>query len=348
VSIKSLHFIGSITFAAAILYGQSEPPTTGAVYWAASPPDCSSLNESAVTITSSTGATLGYSCYVTGTFVWLAAGGPWSSQIRVGAPASNPIGVDYTFFEPTVGNSLSLDTNFGGTSATTTGNDVNFVLNANEPSVVNLLGQGGGGPSYTNIETGSVYGIFYCPDATTCSNVQPQLLYSAIPTNPWSLSVPIVWDDQTSTQWSAVGIDDGTYNRVSLVIYNESTAAATYNIDVYDVNGNLAGSVPTPSIAGFQAQSSGSPGEAGTYGVVLRTLFPSIPAGYYKILVDGGTVDSAVSMLQFTGPGASSLQVAYDTAPGASAMQANSRKASVRRGARPALTKALVITKRPK
>ena len=131
---KSLHLIGLIALAAASLYGQ---PTNGPVYWSTSSSlDCSSLSESPVTITDSTGKTLGYSCYVSGTFVWLAAGGGWSTSIRVAAPASAPVGVDYTFYD-TNGNNLSMDTtgSFAGSS-----NDVNFALAANQPAEIDLLG----------------------------------------------------------------------------------------------------------------------------------------------------------------------------------------------------------------
>ena len=42
--------------------------------------------------------TLGYSCYVSGTFVWLAAGGMWGTTIRVSAPRSRrDIDADYTY-----------------------------------------------------------------------------------------------------------------------------------------------------------------------------------------------------------------------------------------------------------
>lgn len=76
-----------------------------------------------------------------------------------------------------------------------------------------------------------MYATFYCPDATTCSNVLPQLIYSALPTYPWSLSVPIAWDDELSYQWSAVVDFDGGSN-IGLVVYNESSAPAQYTVDV--------------------------------------------------------------------------------------------------------------------
>ena len=186
--IKSFYFLGLMALASATLHSQ---PTTGAVYWSTNPQlDCSSLGEtSPVAITNSSGNTIGYSCYVSGTFVWLAAGGGWGTSIRVAAPASGAIGVDYSFYDPS-GNNLNLDTTFGSGSSHTSSNDVNFALYVNQPAEVDLLGATSNAPNYSSTATGTVYAVFYCPDATTCGNVLPQLLYSALPTIPWSLSVP--------------------------------------------------------------------------------------------------------------------------------------------------------------
>src|ERR1035438_4265182 len=94
---KSLHLLGLIALAAAALHGQ---PTNGPAYWSTTVPDCSSLNETAVSIKNSSGAVIGYSCYVSGTFTWLAAGGGWTSAVRAGAPASAPLG-DSALLSPT-------------------------------------------------------------------------------------------------------------------------------------------------------------------------------------------------------------------------------------------------------
>src|SRR5579863_6008104 len=136
---KSLYLIGLMVLAAMAVYGQ---PTNGPVYWSTVAPDCSSLNngESPVTITNPAGTTLGYSCWVSGTFLWFAAGGQdnnpakWATAIRVAAPESAPIGVDYTFYD-TAGTALSLDTSG---SQNGSGNDVNFALSANQPSEIDL------------------------------------------------------------------------------------------------------------------------------------------------------------------------------------------------------------------
>src|SRR5215467_6715004 len=91
VKTKLLYGLGLILLSVVSGYGQ---PTNGAVYWSTTQPDCSSLGESsAVPITNSSGATIGYSCYISGTFVWFAAGGIWGTTVRVSAPASAPIGV---------------------------------------------------------------------------------------------------------------------------------------------------------------------------------------------------------------------------------------------------------------
>jgi hypothetical protein len=263
-----------------------------------------------VAIQNSSGATIGYSCYVSGTCVWLAAGGPWSSSIRVAAPASAPIGVDYTFYD-TNGNNLNLDTTMGS------GNEVDFALSANQPAEIDMLG--GAGTNHSATSTGSVYAEFYCPDAATCGNVVPQLLYSALPTTPWALSVPISWDTALWTQWSAEGIDDGSTHRVSLVVFNENEAAASYTVQVYDSTGSLAGTGTTPSIPAY-----------GTYGALLSQVISTpLPPGLFKILVNGGSENySAVEVLQFNGPSATALQVSWDSAPGASS---NPNAAAVRK-----------------
>ena len=321
--IKSLRLIGLIAVAAAAVHGQS---TNQPVYWSATQPDCSKLHESPVMIaTSATGGVVGYSCYVIGTFVWLAAGGMWSSAIRVAAPASAAIGVEYTFYD-TNGRSLSLDTT-GSLKAST--NDVGFALYPNQPTEIDLLGATSDAPGYPTTATGSVTAAFFCPDAVTCSNVLPQLIYSALPTYPWSLSVPIAWDDLLSAHWSAEGIEDGHTRRVSLVIYNADQTATSYTIRVYDSTGTLAGTGTTPSIPGAPTLPDGSIGQGGTQGALLSDLISKpLPPDIYKIFVDGGTSLCAVEMLQVHGLAATTLQVAYDTAPAAtSALQ----RSSVRR-----------------
>ncbi|MGA2770867.1 MAG: hypothetical protein ABSG26_08630 [Bryobacteraceae bacterium] len=325
---KSFHLLGLIALAAATLHSQ---PANGAVYWSTVPPDCTSLaGESPVAIANSSGKTVGYSCYVSGTFVWLAAGGGWSSAIRVAAPASAAIGVDYTFYDAS-GHNLNLDTTIGSGSSTTSGNDVNFALSPNQPAEIGLLGATSDAPRYGSTATGSVYAVFYCPDATTCGNVVPQLLYSALPATPWALSVPISWDTELWTQWSAEGIDDGGPHRVSLVIYNEDINATSYTVRVYDSTGSLAGTGTTPLIPPLQPLGNGSFGEGGTYGALLSDVISTrLPAGVFKVLVDGGSKYSAVEALQFNGLSATALQVGYDSAPGSGSRAASVERMNIR------------------
>jgi hypothetical protein len=320
---KTLHLLGWMAVAAATLNSQ---PVNGPAYWSAVAPDCSSLaGESPVAIANSSGKTIGYSCYVSGTFVWLAAGGGWSSSIRVAAPASAAIGVDYSFYDAS-GNNLKLDTTLGS------GNDVNFALSPNQPAEAGLLGATSDAPKYASTATGSVYAVFYCPDAATCANVVPQLLYSALPATPWALSVPISWDTELWTQWSAEGIDDGSAQRVSLVIYNEDMTATSYTVRVYDSKGTLAGTGTTPPIPALQSLVNGSLGEGGTYGALLSDVIATrLPPGVFKVLVDGGSKYSAVEVLQFNGQSATALQVAYDSAPSSPARAASAERMNVRR-----------------
>ena len=275
--------------------------------------------------------TIGYSCYVSGTFVWLAAGGEWGTSIRVAAPGSAAVGVDYTFYD-TNGNNLRLDTTFGDDSPRASGNEVSFALYANQPAEVVLLGATNNAPQYISTSTGSVYAVIYCPDATTCGNVLPQLLYSALPTMPWSLSVPISWDTELWTQWSAEGIDDGSTHRVSLAIYNEDITATNYIVRVYDSTGALAGIGTTPSIPPLQLLNNGSLGEGGTFGALLSDVISTrLPSGVFKVVVDGGSKYSAVEVLQLNGPSATALQVAYDSATGSSSTATSVRRQSLKR-----------------
>jgi hypothetical protein len=339
VRMKSLQLIGLVALAAATLRGQS---TNQPIYWSTEPPDCSSLdNETPITITDpSLQATLGYSCWVIGTFVWLAAGGPWGTAIRVAAPASGAIAVTYSFYDAT-GAEQSLNTTG---SYTASSNNVAFSMLANQPSELDLLGAtSDASTNYRSTATGSVSAAFLCPDANTCGEVPPQLLYSALPDYPWSLSVPIAWAGSEWTQWSAVGYDDGTpLHRVSLVIANADTVSTTYNVSVYNSAGTLVGTATTPTIPSGENLGGGAYGPGGTSGVLLSDLVPGLAPDLYKILVDGGPKYSLVEMLQINGPSATTLEVAYDSAPAAGGSARSARRQSVRRLRVPSTPKAVV------
>ena len=340
MQINKLQLFGMMALAATTLHSQSaalpgsQPPTT-AVYYSTVKPDCTSLaGESPVAITS--GATvLGYSCYVSGTYVWAAAGAGWVTSLSVAAPASGAIGVDYSFYD-TNGNSLEMDVTPYSSSATTSGLGMRFALSANQSSDINLQGATSTAPKHSSPSNGSVYAVFYCPDAKTCANVDPQMFYVALPPTPLVMSAPIAWDTALWTQWSAQGIDDGDSNRISLAIYNEDTTAASYTINVYDSQGVLAGTGTTPSIPPLQSlgtDKSGNQllGEGGTFAAPLSDLISTpLPSGMFKISIDGGSNYSAVELLQISGPSITALQVGYDSAPGLSASPMSVRRMTVR------------------
>jgi hypothetical protein len=312
---KTLGFFGLIALAAATLHGQ--PPTTGAQWWSTTPIDCSSVDNVAAgtsyTITLPGGGT-GYYCYVSGTFVWLAAGGGYTTSLRVAGPASlappTTVAVEYFFYD-TNGNDLSLDTTSSCSSSPASGNTVSCFLKPNQPAEVDLIGATSNAPGYSAITDGSVFADFYCPDEATCLSVQPQLIYSAPPNI--SLSVPLAFDGSQWTQWSVEGIDDGGAHRVSLVIYNQGSVPTIYTVRVYDGTGARVGIGTTPPIPGYNSVT----GEAGTYGALLSNIIPtSLPSGVFKILVDGGSNNSSVMALQVNGRAIGTMQVAYDSAPG--------------------------------
>jgi hypothetical protein len=324
---KSFHLCGLMALAASGLYGA--PPTTGPQYWSTDPNlNCSSAHALIIEVSLASGG-LGFSCLVSGTFPWLAAGGAWSTSIRVAAPASGAIGVNYGFWQD--GQRFSMDTTSGNGAVPTSSNLVSFALNANQPSEIRLLGATSSAPQYATTQTGFVYAVFLCPDAATCATLVPQLVYSFAPTKPWSLSVPISWDSAFSSfqppgmlpGWSASGISDATHV-ISLAICNQSRAAATFTVRVFDANGSLVGQATTPSIAA-----------AGTRGFLLTDLIRTpLPTGILKVTVDGGSNLSSVAFFQFDGDSATSLQVAPELAlvpasMNALALQENAGRARV-------------------
>jgi hypothetical protein len=260
------------------------PPTTGARYWSTDPNlDCSAFHSLIIEVPLASGGQ-GYSCVVSGTFPWMAAGGAWSTSIRAAAPASGGIGIDYFFWQD--GARISMDSTSGEGAVPMSGDLVGFALNANQPSEIRLLGATNSAPQYGTTQTGFVYALFFCPDAATCATVLPQLLFSFEPIKPWSLSVPISWDYVYSsfqpkgilTRWPAAGILDAAH-QISFAICNQSIVATTFNVQVFDANGSLIGQSTTPMIP-----------VAGTRGFLLTDLIQTpLPAGILKITVDGGS-----------------------------------------------------------
>jgi len=314
VRLKSLQVFGLLAIAAAALQGQT--------YWSTDPNlDCSN-SEGPFSITVSGVSGTVYACGNSGTFVWYAAGGPtnnpWLTFMRVAAPASGAVNVDYQFFDES-GNPVSLDTTSGTSSTVSSGAEVNVSLNPNQPNQVNILGKAG--TNHGSTADGTVYVEFLCPDDTTCSDVDAQLYYSALPFIPWSLSVPLSLDifGGISTQWSGVGVDNGGSQRVSLVVYNNDFSLTTptiFAVQVFDSNGNLAGSGNTPALNPIPTDSSGNPTgpDGGTYANLISTIIGApLPSGPFKVLIDGGGIGFSAEMLQINGQSATTVAMAYDT-----------------------------------
>ena len=311
--LKSLQIFGLVAVAAAALQGQT--------YWSTDPNlDCTGA-EGPVTVTIPGGGT-GYVCWAEGTFVWLAAGGSgtntWKTYLRTAAPASAPIAVDYQFYDPS-GNTLSLDTTSGTGGTVTAADELTFALNTNQPSQINLLGAAGS--SHSTTITGSVWVNFLCPDPVTCNLVTAQLVYSALPGFPWSLSVPLAFDYQFNSQFWGVGIDDNASNRVSIVVNNQDTTDAAFTVEVFDKNGNLAASGMTPVLSAVPCCDSNGNlyGQGGTYGALLSQVVTSpLPSGPFKVLIDGGGIYAATEMLQINGTSATTVAMYYDVSANAS------------------------------
>jgi hypothetical protein len=153
----------------------------------------------------------GYVCLAVGTLPWYAAGDIWGSSIRVSAPHSAPVAYYLDFYDKD-GNQATLDFLYQGDSASSSDVTASSALYADEPLQVDIYGLHSQAPNYSSEANGSVVVTVYCPDATTCEQVQAQLIYSALPSEPWSLSVPVAWDIQTRLAWSAVGVDDSKTN----------------------------------------------------------------------------------------------------------------------------------------
>jgi len=320
VHLKSLQVFGLVAFAGAALQGQT--------YWSTdSSLDCTGT-DGTYTITIPGGGT-GYVCVQGGAFVWLAAGGSgtntWKTYLRTAAPASAPIGVEYQLYD-TSGNPQSLDYTMGTGSTVASTNDLTFALNANQPSQINLLGAAG--TDHSTTITGSVWVNFLCPDPSTCQLANAQLIYSALPGYPWSLSVPLAYDYDFWSQFSGVGIDDNASNRVSIVVNNQDyslTTPSTFMVQVFDSNGNLAASGTTPALNPVLVDNTGTPyGQGGTYGALLSQIVTSpLPSGPFKVLIDGGGLIFSAEMLQINGTSATTVAMSYDVSSGLTASNAS-------------------------
>lgn len=256
-----------------------------------------------VTIPGAVGGT-GYSCYLYGTLPWYAAGENWSSSIRVSAPPTAPVAIFLTFADQN-GVDTALDHRYQGDSTVYNDTSASQALFPNQPLVVDILGAHADAPNYSHAADGPVTVLAYCPDADTCSQVQAQLIYSALPWKPWSLSVPVVWDWQTSHGWSSVGVDDGALNTVSFVVYNlaNDSLAHTYKLNVFDSTGTLYSSGTVPSVAYL-----------GSYANVLRNIIPSLPSDAFKLQLVASDY-TAFEALQFHDVSATTLVAASEIVP---------------------------------
>lgn len=316
LSVKSVCLVGMLALGALTANAQT--------YWSTNASlNCGSYGTNAagapLAVTVAGNAT-GYVCYVYGTLPWYAAGAGWNSSIRVAAPATAAIAVFLDFFD-TNNVASKLDFRYHGDSTLLSDVTTGQALFANQPIQVDLLGLNSQTGSYTSQAGGPVVVLAYCPDADTCSQVQAQLIYSALPSQPWSLSAPVVWDAQTWTGWASLGIDDGKTDQVSFVIYNlaNDQLAHTYTLRVYDSAGTLHTSATTKSVAYL-----------GSYADLLRNVTTNLPTGVFKLQLVASDY-SAFEVLQFHGSSATTLVSAWENIPATAAAAA-----SVTRGRHPA------------
>lgn len=249
----------------------------------------------------------GYVCWTYGTLPWYAAGQGWGSSIRVSAPPTAPVNINL-FFTDVNGNDATLDYKYRGSATLYTSASSGNALFANQPMEVDLLGLTGDGPAYTaHSANGAVVVEADCPDAITCQQVQAQLIYSALPSNTWSLSAPVVWDSQTWNGWSSVGIDDGKAggDTVSFVVYNlaDDALAHTYTLNVFDSTGKLYSTGTTASVPYLASYAAG-----------VRQVISNLPTGEFKLqLVSAApTQYTAFEALQFHGATATTLVSAWE------------------------------------
>jgi hypothetical protein len=211
------------------------------------------------------------------------------------------------FFTDMNGADVALDFNFRGDSTLYSDTSLGKALYANQPMEVDLLGLKGDGPAYTaHSANGAAVVEADCPDATTCEQVQAQLIYLALPSNPWALSAPVVWDAQTWTGWSSIGIDDGKQggDTVAFVVYNlaDDQLAHTYTLNIYDSTGKL-----------FSTGTTGLVQYLGTYAKGVRDVISNVPTGEFKLqLVAAANQWVAFEALQFHGTTATTLVSAWE------------------------------------
>lgn len=316
ISVKSAYLAGMLVLAGLTANAQT--------YWSPnSALNCGSYGMDAAgtpqPVTTPAGGT-GYVCFVYGTLPWYDAGGGWASSIRVAAPATAPIAVFLDFADQNAQPS-TLDFQYRGDTAILNGTTTGQALLANQPMEVDLIGLHTPASNGSSEAKGPVVLLAYCPDPATCSQVQAQLIYSALPTFKYSLSAPVVFDSLTWTAWSSIGIDDGSQDNVSFVIYNlaNDKLAHTYTLKVYDSAGNLHATATTQSVAYL-----------GSYADLVRNVVANLPAGVFKLQMVASDY-AAFEVLQFHSNTGTTLVSAWENIPAGAATAA-----AVTRGRRPA------------
>jgi hypothetical protein len=306
MSVKSVWLAGLLVVGTCAANAQATQP----VYWSTDANlNCGTSAEPIKPLQLTNGPGIGgYVCNVVGTLPWYTSGGGWGSSIRVSAPASAAVAYYFDFFDVN-GAAATLDFAYQGDATVYNAAFASQALFANQPLEVNILGFHPEAPNYATAATGPIVVTVYCAEASTCEQAQAQLIYSALPSQPWSLSVPVVWDGQTSIAWSAVGIDGGSStstDQVSFVIYNLDTVGLishSYTLNVYDSGGNLYSTATTKAVPLY-----------GSYADDLHNLLPNLPSGAFKLQVVDKTY-SAFEALQFHGPSATALVSTAETAP---------------------------------
>src|SRR3954471_15591240 len=128
--LESKLLLTSAVLALSAATGFALPPTTGAQWWSTDPNlNCTAYRSLIYEVTLASGGK-GYACGVTGTFVWFAAGDSLGSSLRMAAPASGAVRIQYLFFDED-GNRISLDTITQGAQTST--DSLGLVTSANQP-----------------------------------------------------------------------------------------------------------------------------------------------------------------------------------------------------------------------
>jgi hypothetical protein len=241
--------------------------------------------------------------------------------VRVSAPPTNPIAI-FVDFTDVNAQPQTLDFKYQGDSTLYSDKTASAALYANQPLQINMLGLSSQSGNYTTQAGGPAVVLAYCPDAITCQQVQAQLIYSAVPQVPWSLSAPVVWDSATWSTWSSLGVDDTTTSQsptdtISFVVYNlaNDKAAHTYTLRIYDNTGALYSSGTTKSVAYL-----------GTYADLLKNVVSKIPTGVFKLQLVAPDY-AAFEALQFHGASGTTLVSAWENLPSTPAAAAAVNKA---------------------